>query len=172
MVMKRLEDTRIYQAMTIEDGDRLFGELAVLEVRILAKTSSADKRIAEIKQKTAEDTAELESLLARKQEELKEYIKAHPERFEKPRMRKTEFGKYGLRSAEKIVVDDPEAVIRYADDMGLEDLYEVQRKVTAGKVKDALAAGVKVPGVRKISGEVASYTVDRAATERREKAGA
>ena len=59
MVMKRLEDTRIYQAMTVEDGDRLFGELAVLEVRILAKTSSADKRIAEIKQKTAEDTAEL-----------------------------------------------------------------------------------------------------------------
>ena len=86
--------------MTVEDGDRLFGELAVLEVRILAKTSSADKRIAEIKQKTAEDTAELESLLARKQEELKEYIKAHPERFEKPRMRKTEFGKYGLRNAD------------------------------------------------------------------------
>lgn len=171
MVMKRLEDTRIYQAMTVEDGDRLFGELAVLEVRILAKTSSADKRIAEIKQKTAEDTAELESLLARKQEELKEYIKAHPERFEKPRMRKTEFGKYGLRNADKIAIEDEDAVIRYADDMGL-DLYKTTKKAVAEKIKEALSAGVKVPGVRKISGEVASYTVDRAATERREKAGA
>ena len=170
MVMKRLEDTRIYQAMTVEDGDRLFGELAVLEVRILAKTSSADKRIAEIKQKTAEDTAELESLLARKQEELKEYIKAHPERFEKPRMRKTEFGKYGLRSADKIAVEDEEAVIRYADDMGL-DLYKTTKKVVAEKIKEALAEGKNVPGIRKITGEVASYNVDRAATERREKAG-
>ena len=172
MTTKRLDDTRIYQAMTEEDADRLFGELAVLEVRILAKTAAADKKITEIKEKVAADTAADEAVLNRKRVELQEYIKAHPERFAKPRMRKTEFGKYGLRSAEKIVIDDPEAVIRYADDMGLEDLYEVQRKVTAGKVKDALAAGVKVPGVRKVSGEVASYTVDRAATERREKAGA
>lgn len=172
MTTKRLEDTRIYQSMTTEEADQIFGELAVLEVRILARTAATDKRIAELKQKSADETAELEEQLSRKRDALQEYIKAHPERFVKPRMRKTEFGKYGLRSAEKIVVDDPEAVIRFADDMGLEDLCEVQRKVTAGKVKDALAAGMNVPGVRKISGEVASYTVDRAATERREKAGA
>ena len=109
MTTKRLEDTRIYQTMTVEDADRLFGELAVLEVRILSKTAAADKKITEIKEKVAADTAADEAVLNRKRVELQEYIKAHPERFAKPRMRKTEFGKYGLRNADKIAVEDEDA---------------------------------------------------------------
>ena len=160
MANVKLDDSRKYQAMTVEDADALFQHLALLETRIAAKTAAADKKIAEIKKRLKEETDSDSEALASVKAELTRYIGAHPERFAKPRMRKTAFGQYGLRTSTKLEITDADAVIDYSDDAGL-DLYETSRTVIAKAVSAAMADGHIIPGVQQLSGSVASYKVDR-----------
>ena len=150
--------------MTEGEADALFRRIAVLEARLAAKAAAADKKIAEIKAKTAEDTAaekqEYDDLAA----ELSAYIGLHPERFTRPRMRQTEAGKYGLRKATKLEIEDEENVFAFSDLHGL-SLYETRRAIDKKAVAAALADGFRVNGAKVITGDLAGFSVDKSVYE-------
>ena len=77
MANVKLDDSRKYQAMTVEDADALFQQLALLETRIAAKTAAADKKIAEIKKRLKEETDGESEALASVKAELTRYIGAY-----------------------------------------------------------------------------------------------
>ena len=161
---KQLSDNRKYRAMTEADADALFRELAMVETRLLAKAAAVEKKIGDLKAKLAEETAEDNALLERLRKNLTAYIAANPDRFASPRQRKTEFGKYGLRTASKLVISDGDAVVNFSDSEGL-DLYELVKNPVKERITAAIRDGYAVPGARVFSGELATYNVDRKAVE-------
>lgn len=161
---KQLSDNRKYQAMTEADADALFRELAMLETRLLAKAAAVEKKISDLKAKLAEETAEDNALLEQLRERLTAYIESNPERFASPRQRKTDFGKYGLRTASKLVISDGDAVVNFSDSEGL-DLYELVKNPVKERITAAIRDGYAVPGARVFSGDLATYSVDRKAVE-------
>ena len=161
---KQLSDNRKYQAMTEADADALFRELAMLETRLLAKAAAVEKKIGDLKAKLAEETAEDNALLEQLRKNLTAYIGANPERFASPRQRKTEFGKYGLRTASKLVISDGEAVVAFSDKEGL-DLYDLVKTPVKERITAAIRDGYDVPGAAILGGELATYNVDRKAVE-------
>lgn len=106
MTVTRMSDNREFQSATVADADKQFEQLAQLHVAIKVKQAIAEKKIAAIKGRL---NADIESAVEEYNEQVKwlnSYILASKSRFAKPRMRKTEFGKYGLRTATKLQIID------------------------------------------------------------------
>lgn len=160
MAVTRIDDKREFQAVTVAEADKSFAELARLEIGIKAKKAAAEKKIVAVKANLA---ADIEDSVEEYNEMLKwlsKYIEANKDRFVKPRMRKTEFGKYGLRTATKLHIQDSTLVIEYAEGAEL-PLFTVKKTVDKKQVEKHIAEGHTVPGARIISGDVAGFSVSK-----------
>jgi Bacteriophage Mu Gam like protein len=160
MTVTRTSDNREFQSATVTEADKKFEQLAQLEIAIKAKKAVAEKRIADVKSKlivvTEAAVDEYNGLI----KWIDAYILANKKRFIKPRQRRTEFGKYGLRTATKLHIQDADKVIQYAEGAKL-PLFTVKKIVDKKQVEKHLAEGHTVPGAKMISGDVAGFKVSK-----------
>jgi len=165
MTTTRLADGREYQQMAPDEADALFARIAVLEAGIKRSAAETEKKIADLKaaheNRIAADAEEYGELA----EQLSAYIQAHPERFLKPRQRKTPFGRYGLRTVADVRIIDEQFVMAFSDERRL-GLYTVTRKIDKPAVGKAIAEFGEVPGAKIVSGDIASFTVDKSVLDR------
>jgi len=160
MTVTHTSDNREFQAATVAEADRKFEQLAMRDIRINAKKAAAEKKIAGIKAKLAADIETDQDEYNELLEWLDGYILANKGRFVKPRQRKTEFGKYGLRTATKLKIQDSALVIQYAEGAKL-PLFIVKKTVDKKEVEKHIAEGHTVPGAKMISGDIASFKVSK-----------
>ena len=160
----RLSDNRALRAMTVQEADALFREIALLTVRIDKIEAGYEKRIAELKAAAQRETDPLKTDLRAKVAELTAYILANQERFAKPRQHQTDYGKYGLRSVANVEVLDEEAVKASVKAQGIPALI-VTEKLDRKAIEKAISDGLTVDGCELRRGEIASYTIAKALLE-------
>ncbi|MDD5697997.1 MAG: host-nuclease inhibitor Gam family protein [Victivallaceae bacterium] len=161
MTVTRISDNREFESATVAEADKKFEELARLEIGIKAKKALAEKRIAEIKAKLAADIDGAVEDYNELINWLNSYILANKGRFVKPRMRKTEFGKYGLRTASKLHINDEQALIASARENELDDIIELKYRIDKKAVEKHIAEGLEIDGAQIITGDVAGFSVSK-----------
>ena len=87
---KALFDNRNYKAMTVEQADALFREIALITVRINRVKANFEKKIADLKNAAELTLGPDETELERLSQELRNYIQCNPERFIRPRQHLTD----------------------------------------------------------------------------------
>ena len=164
MSVQRLSDNRAMRAMTVQEADALFQEIALLTVKIEKTKAQYEKRIAELKAAAGRETEVPEAELREKVAKLTAYINANPERFIKPRQHQTDYGKYGVRTVSNLEITDEEAVKMAVKAQGIPALV-VTEKLDKKALEKAIGDGAAIPGCEMRRGEVASYTVAKALME-------
>lgn len=161
---KPLSDNRRYRAMTVEQADLLFQEIALLTVRLNRIKAGYEKKIAELKAAAELETGLPEAELKKLEEELTCYILANPERFVKPRQHVTRYGKYGVRQAAALEITDEDAIkasVRLQNIPALLVIEKLDRKA----LEKAISEGFTLDGCEMRRGEIASYTIAKALLE-------
>lgn len=153
-----LQDNRAARAMTVDEADQLFQRIAEIEIAMTAELAGYEQEIAAVKARAAAAEAYYCGVLKPAQEQLTAYINAHPERFVKPRKRKTEFGEYGLQSATKLYVLDECAALISVKAQGIPAVV-VTEKLDKKALEAAIRDGMKVTGAEIRKGEIAKYKV-------------
>ena len=164
MSAQRLSDNRAMRAMTVQQADAVFRDIALLTVKIEKIKAGYEKRIAELKAAGERETEGLDAELREKVSVLTAYINANPERFVKPRQHQTDYGKYGFRSATKLEVIDEEAIKLSVKAQGIPALVVIE-KLDKKALEKAISGGQTVDGCELRRGEIASYTVAKALLE-------
>ena len=154
-----LTDNRKYKAMTADEADKLFAEIAELELAAAAIGADGDAEVQKLKDKYESLLAETKFQLPEKVTELTAYIQANPERFQKPRARKTPEGQYGLRSVSNLEINDELAIYNYAKEQGMTELFVTTVKINKDAVLKAINEGHPIPGAQLVSGERAFYKI-------------
>ena len=161
---KALFDNRNYKAMTVEQADALFREIALITVRINRVKANFEKKIADLKNAAELTLGPDETELERLSKELSNYIQSNPERFIRPRQHVTDYGKYGLRTAVKLEISDEEMVkaeVRRQHIPALTLIEHLDRKA----LEKSISEGKTIAGCEMRRGEIASYTVSKALLE-------
>lgn len=157
----QIADTRTAQNMTVEQADELFAQLAQADIRVKKAQAAAEKKIADIKEKCLAETQDDAETVKELAEELARYILENKNRFAKPRQRRTPFGKYGLRTATKLVIYDEQAAIDIAAGHQA-DITSTKVTIDRKLVELAMADGVDFrDSAKMVSGDIATYDVDR-----------
>ena len=162
MIPTRMTDTR---DMTPEQADVALQMIFLARLYILRMEAEAEKDIDLTRQSLALATAETRTTLAVKEAQLNAYILRHPDEFARPRMRKTPWGTYGLRSSTRTVIENEAALIEWAKENGHMDLVQTVEKIAQKAVAKRIKSGQEIPGARSETGETAEYKLDTAALE-------
>ena len=155
-----LSDNRQYLAMTAEAADALLQEIVNLTVEDVKLAATHEKKLNAIKAEFKEKSGEINIIIDEKAKELEEYIKVHPERFIKPRARKTVFGSYGYRKVSGVKILDKNAVIAAARAQALDILKETI-SIKKKNVEKAINEGHDIPGAQILSGERIFYAAKK-----------
>ena len=155
----RLADIR---TETLDDAKATFRDLAQATLRMERRAAGAEVRIAAIKDKLALDNHADAEVRAVAEASLSAFILAHRDMFKRPRQVATEFGRFGLRDATRLEVDDAEALVEALMDLGYEDCIETRRSLAKAAIRKRIEGGELIPGARILSGDLATYTVDKA----------
>lgn len=166
-----IHDNRKYLAMSEAEADQLLDEIARQTIDNAVTEAEAERRIADIKANAATVRGFRRKQIEDAAAELERYIQAHPERFVRPRARKTSLGSYGLRTVSNVAIADDEAVIAYAKKHNRTELIKITYTVVKDQVKQAAAAGEEIPGVLVQSGERSFYTVTKSLIDEAKKRG-
>ena len=161
---KPLSDNRRYRAMSVEQADQLFQEIALLTIQLNRISTGYEAKIAELKAAAGRETEGLAAELKKREEELTGYILANPERFIKPRQHVTEYGKYGVRQVAGLEITDEEAVKTSVRAQHIPALLVIE-KLDRKALEKAISEGVAINGCEMRRGEIASYTVAKALLE-------
>ena len=161
---KPLSDNRKYRAMSVEEADQLFQEIAQLTIQLNRISTAYEFKIGELKAAAGRETEPLAAELKKREEELTGYILANPERFIKPRQHVTEYGKYGVRQVAGLEITDEEAVKASVRLQHLPALLVIE-KLDKKALEKAISEGVVINGCEMRRGEIASYTVAKALLE-------
>ena len=156
----KLADNRKYKSMTVEEADALFDKLAILEIKADKTRASYEKKIADLKLNCDRELETLNIELEWAEEELCAYILAHPERFIKPRQRKTEYGQYGLRSVSSLSITNATSAIADVKAQGI-DAVITKESLDKKALERAINGGATIKGVSLDKGEIASYKVTK-----------
>ena len=155
-----LRDNRKYKAMTAAEADALLEEIVKMSIEDTRQAAIYDKKLAAIKSEFEDKVNPLRTLMKQQAAELEAYINANPERFAKPRARKTPFGSYGLRSVSSLEITDEAAVIAIVKAKAL-PLYTEVIKLDKKAVEKAICDGHSIPGAEIQSGERAFYKANK-----------
>lgn len=161
---ERIADDREIRAMTVQDADELHRSIALLTVRINKILAGYEKKIADLKADADADVASLRDVLKQDAGKLAQYSKLHGELFVKPRMRKTEYGKYGLRTVSNVEILDEASALISCKAQQIPAVIASER-LDKKALEKALTDGLTIAGVELRTGEVASYTVDKSLME-------
>lgn len=161
MTITRTSDMREFQSATLKEADQHFEKLAKAKYRMDLKKAQAEKKIAEITSKLLEDNKEDSEIYEKEAQWINSFVLTNKLSFIKPRMRKTEFGKYGVRgNPPKVQIVDPEAIIKSSDELGLQ-LYKTEKTVLLDAVREAISKGHPVKGAKVISGDTVGFSIDK-----------
>lgn len=166
--MANLKDNRKYQAMSFEEADSLFLQIAHLRSRIEREASSHKKKLAELELAHKEKVDPLARELDQLQEELSSFILANPEKFLKPRKHLVgQIGSYGIVTDPAYCrIDNKEAFLQFAMENGYEDLYRTDRIPDKAAIMERALAGEKLEGVTVIgAGDVAKISFKKGYAE-------
>lgn len=169
--MATLKDNRKFQAMTVQEADTLFLQIAKLKAVIDKKTAAHKKRLADLEEALHDD---LDNLITEKdqlEEMLTSYILANPERFSKPRKHLVgQIGSYGITTDPAYVeITDADTFIQYAMEQGYDDLCNVTRKPDKDAAKERILDGEMLPGAKLVpAGDVAKLTFKKGYAEQLE----
>ena len=142
-----LSDNRKFKAMSVLDGDALFAEIAKLELEIVKISAAGDRERARIYDKYDAMMAGAKAALPEKTAALMAYIQANPDRFVKPRARKTPNGSYGMRNVPPVLeISDADALIKWVKDNSMPHLCEVAIKLNKKNIETAISDGQEVAG--------------------------
>lgn len=158
MSTTRMSDNRAALAMTREEADALFQEIAEERIRATVVAAGYEARMTAIKTAAADAKAQSQAILKPLQARLDEYIKAHAAEFQSPRMRQTEFGSYGVRAVTNIEVVDEAKAIASCEAQGL-DAVVIVKKIDKPALKRAIDSGKTITGVEVRKGEVTKIDV-------------
>jgi len=151
---------------SLEDADREFENLAMLEVDLAKLESACEASIAQIKADYARSIDGFTVLRDASVKRLSSFVDANRSLFQKPRRRKTAFGTYGLTDASKAKIDDKEAAINHCVSNGWKDCIKTTLTLLSKPLRDRLQSGETCPGARLLSGDVAGYTVKKELIEK------
>jgi len=164
----RINDNRAALAMTAEDADRVFQKLAEVTLAATSAAAHYDNRVANIKAEAALFREEYMKILKPFERQLEDYITAHPERFAKPRMRQTEFGKYGLRSVTNLEITDETAVMISVKAQGIQAVI-VTEKLDKKALEKAISDGRQITGCEIRTGVIVKYDIKKELLDRIKK---
>ena len=162
----KLADLR---TMTMDGAKAVFARLAQATLRMERRAAAAEVRIAAVKAKLAEDNAGDAAEVAEAEGTLAAFILGNKGMFAKPRQVKTEFGKFGLRDATRVDIDDEEALVEALLENGYDDCLETVRRPVKDAILKRLEAGEALPGCAKVAGELVTCKVDRALVDEARK---
>lgn len=160
----KLADNRKYKGMTIEEADELFQKVALLEIQREKIHANYEKKIADLKLNCERELETISLELEYSSQELSAYILANPERFVKPRQRKTEYGQYGLRNVSSIRILDASSAIMDVKAQKIPAIV-ITEKLDKKALEKAILSGKNISGVIVEKGEIASYKVTKALEE-------
>jgi len=166
MATTRLADTR---TMTLDDAKAAFADLAQAQLRVERRAAAAEVKIATIKARLVDDNAVDGAIVKVAAERLTAFILANRPLFEQPRQVKTEYGRFGLRDATRLEVQCEDVLIEALLDRGYDDCLVTRRTLVKDRIRTRIEAGEDLPGVRVLTGDVATYTVDKALVEEARK---
>lgn len=166
-----INDNRKYIAMTADEADALMGEIARAEIDLARHTAEAESQIADIKSALEEIAAPLEAIIKQKAAALDRYIAAHPERFVRPRARKTDWGSYGLRVVSGLEVADEQTVLQFAAAHKADRLVELKVRLNRVEAAKMIAEGAELPGCQMVSGERSFYKTAKALLDQAKNSG-
>jgi phage host-nuclease inhibitor protein Gam len=134
------------RSMTLADAHSAMEQLAHCACRIAVAKAKKAKRITEIESDFAEkmknDEREAELITGR----IKEFCRANPHFFTKPRKIKGPFGEFGLQTVSDLMVDDPEMLMQVLLDRGYDDCVKTVRSVIKDQVRSRIEGGEDIPG--------------------------
>jgi len=159
---ERIIDTR---KMTVEESDTTFEKLARAQIRIWRRNGVVEDRIAKIKSILAEENAEDQKLIDWAKGIIGQFVLAFRDLFQKPRKRKTNWGRYGLETESELQIDNEESLIQRLLDRGYDDCFKVTRTILKSKVVARIEAGETFPGCRVLKGDVVKFSVDSSLTD-------
>lgn len=163
-----ITDTRAALAMSVQEADQLFQRLAEATVIAMAVAAAYDQRLADIKAEAATAREQHLAIIKPLEARLRDYINAHPERFQKPRMRKTEFGQYGLRTVTNLEITDEMAAIMSVKAQALQALV-ITEKLDKKAIEKAISDGATISGAEIRTGEIVKYDVKKELLDRVKK---
>ncbi len=156
-----LIDNRKFKAVDADEADALFAEIAGIELQAAAIGADGDAEVQRLKDKYEKLLTDAKLGLEEKVEFLTQYIQANTDRFQKPRARKTPEGTYGLRTVSNLEIEDPKALLIYAKENNLTDLYEINVTLNKKAIQKAISEGMTIPGARIADGERAFYKINQ-----------
>lgn len=162
MPTDRLTDAR---DTSLDQADTMLRELFDARLAILRREAAAEAQISEIRERLRLDTAQHRLLVELREAQLSAFILANRDLFDRPRMRRTSWGSYGLRSSSRLEIREPDLLIQWAKDNGYTDLYRTTETLLKPAVAKRLAAGEIIPGADVDHGEASEYKLDTAALE-------
>lgn len=143
----------------IDQAKIILAELAGLETAVAYAEARFEKSVAEMKLDHEKRTADTKAQIAERRDRLLKFIVANKHLFKKPRKVKTDSGSFGLQTATKISITNPEALVQWLLDRGYEDCLKIVRIPIKAAVSARIAADEKVPFVTVPTGDIAVYSI-------------
>jgi len=156
----RLQDNRESLSMTPEEADRLFQAIAEIAIHRTSIAATYDKELTAIKMQAEDEDKKYFETLKPLEESLSAYITSHKNLFGKPRMRVTEFGKYGLCNATKLKITDKDTALISCKAQNIPAIVLVE-KLDKSAIKTAIIDGKTIAGAELQTGEIVKYNVKK-----------
>ncbi len=151
--------------MTADEADAVFQRIAEVTIEATAVAAQYEDQMSTIKTQAAAAREDFLKILRPLEAELEDYINARPERFQKPRMRRTEFGQYGLRSVTSLDIADEAAALASVKAQGIPALVVTER-LDKKAIEKAISDGLTISGAEMRSGEIVKYVVKKELLDR------
>lgn len=146
---------------SLEEADREFENLAMLEIDIAKIEAACEKKLADVKAEYARTLDGFTVMRDASVKRLSSFVDGNRSLFQKPRRRKTQWGTYGLTDASKAQINDKDAAINHCVSNGWKDCIKTTLTLLSKPLRDRLQAGDTCPGARLLTGDVAGYTVKK-----------
>ncbi len=146
---------------SLEEADREFENLAMLEIDIAKIEAACEKKLAEVKAEYARTLDGFTVMREASVKRLSSFVDGNRSLFQKPRRRKTQWGTYGLTDASKAQIDNKDAAIDHCESHAWNDCLKLSITLLLKPLRDRLQAGETCPGARLLTGDIAGYTVKK-----------
>jgi len=147
--------------MTMQSAEACMQEIAKITVEKEIEKLKAERKIHQIKADLKKKLNQKEAKKTSFVHKLEQFILHNPDKFKKPRAKKTSFGKFGFRKATSLDIDNKDDVLAFCIDNHIKAVKTTISLDKAALTKE-LKSGVDVPGAKIKSGETVFYSVAKA----------
>lgn len=148
--------------MTLDDADQVLAEIFQCRLSILRIEADAEAKIAPFKEAAEDASKPLQAELERLTAALEGFVYSHASAFEKPRMRATQWGSYGMRASSSLQIRNEHELIAWAKRTGNADLVKTVESVVKPAITKRIKAGERIPGASIKTTDTPEYKLDTA----------